>query len=239
MWLMEDERYLEFQATLKKEAAGLVSVDGYNKLERRFEDVADWEVYQEFLAQINITLWFKEKDLIKEIEPKLPHRGGSSDILLSLSQQDIYCEVKSFESLAKSLESKTQGIKDKLKKLSQGQPWLTEHDIESENQISRIIKHLLRKTEKQLPPNYPGILALETRTSQIYCYKIKEVAKKLFPKRPQVTLIMLWSLERGGTIDQPVKEAPFWFLNRNSSFSDTGRGLLKYLKQEHKVTECG
>ena len=213
---MKDPRYLEFRATLEKMSAGLASVKGYDKFKRFLRGTSDWDQFQEALAQIDITLWFKQTNLLKEIEPELPHRVGNADFLLSFSQQDIYCEVTSFESLAKSIESLTKDgdnkIESKFQKVRKAQPWITRHNIEDETQVKRIAKNLLEKTKKQLPPNYPGILALETGKSQVYCYKIKEVAKKLFPKRPQVTLIMLWSLEKGSRIG----EAPFWFVNPTS-----------------------
>jgi hypothetical protein len=112
-------------------------------------------------------------------------------------------------------------------------------DAEHEIKQDRITRTLLGKINKQLPRNYPGILALETGKSMVFAFDTKKIAQKLFPSRPQVILIMLWSLERGGTVGQPPLEAPFWFLNRNSHFGDTGQGLLKYLEQEQKVTECG
>lgn len=235
---MKDQRYLQFQATLEKSLAGLASVNGYDRLKSLLKGVADWDEYQETLAQIDITLWFKRKNLLKEIEPELPHREGYADILLSFSYEDIYCEVNSFESLAKSLASKTQDednkIESKWQKLRKGQPWLTKQDVEYEIEVERIVRNLLVKTNKQLPPNHPGILALETGKSMVFCYKIKEVADRLFTQRPQVALIMLWSLEKGSQIG----EAPFWFVNPNSPYQNIGQKLLKYLGQEKKVLDC-
>ncbi|MFC2033587.1 hypothetical protein ACFLUB_03635 [Chloroflexota bacterium] len=105
---MKDQRYLEFQEVLKESSACLVSVNGYNKLITRISRVADWDEYQSILAQINVTLWFKKKNILKEIEPELPHGLGYTDVLLYFSQQNIYCEVTSLESLPKSMESKKQ-----------------------------------------------------------------------------------------------------------------------------------
>jgi len=221
--------------TLEQRLAGLTSITGYDRLKPLLRGASDWDEYQEFLAQIDITLFFKHKNLLKEIEPELPHRAGNADFLLSFSQQDIYCEVTSFESLAKSIESLTKDgdnkIESKFQKVRKEQPWITRQDIENETEVNRIAKNLLEKTKRQLPLNHLGILALETGKSQVYCYKIKEVAKKLFPKRPQVTLIMLWSLEKGSQIG----EAPFWFVNPNSPYQNIGRKLLEHLGQDNKV----
>ena len=82
---MKDRRYLQFQATLEKSLAGLTSVNGYDRLKSRLKGIADWDEYKAISAQIDITLWFEEKGLMKEIEPKLPHGKGYSDILLSFS----------------------------------------------------------------------------------------------------------------------------------------------------------
>jgi len=236
---MKDERYLKFQATLREDSAELASVKGYDRLISTIKDVADWDGFQAILAQIDITLWFKEKGLVKEIEPKLPHRVGNADVLLSFYQKDIYCEVNSFDSLLKRIESRKENEAEKVQNLLKKEPGMSQQDAEYQILIDRIVRRLLLKTNRQLPMNYPGILALNTSTSMVFSFDVKRIAKKLSPNRPQVMLIMLWSLERGGKIGQPVEEAPFWYLNRNSCFEGYGRELLKYLKQEHKVTECG
>lgn len=224
---MKDQRYLEFQATLGKESAGLASVIGYDRLKPLLKGATDWDKFQEVFAQINITLWFKQNSLLKEIEPTLPHRQVSCDLLLSFSQQDIYCEVSSFQSFVKSIESREQGTDDERIKIKlQQRPYLTKQDIEHEIKNDRIIRNLLIKTKKQLPPKHPGILALETGKSMVFHFDIKEIAQELFPSRPQVMLIMLWSLERGSEIG----EAPFWFVNPSSPFQDIGQKLLEHFK---------
>ena len=228
---MKDERYLQFQETLEKIAAGLTLVNGYDRLISIIEGVASWDEYMEIRAQINTTQWFKEKGLIKEIEPKLPHREGYSDILLSFSEQDIYCEVTSPESLQKSMESNKYNEEKKVHNLLKKQPWMSKQDAEHEIEINRITRKLLGKTNKQLPLNYPGILALETGKSMVFSFDVKRIAKKLFPIRPQVTLIMLWSLERGSSIG----EAPFWFVNPNSAYQNIGKELLKFSEQDNKI----
>ena len=138
-----------------------------------------------------------------------------------------------------SKQSKKQSEATKVQYLLKTEPWMSEQDAEHEIKQDRITRILLGKTNRQLPPNYPGIIALETGKSAVFTFDTKKIAQKLFPSRPQVMLIMLWSLERGGTIGQPPLEAPFWFLNTKSCFRDTGQRLLEYLRQEHKVTECG
>lgn len=112
---MKYPRYLQFQENLVKNSAGLANVDGYDRLKSSIGDVADWDGFQAIWAQIDITLWFNNKGILKEIEPKLPLGKGYSDILLSFSKQDIYCEVKSLESLQKSIESKKQSETKKCK----------------------------------------------------------------------------------------------------------------------------
>ena len=224
---MKDNRYLQFQATLEKNSIGLAYVKGYDRLQSSIRDVADWDGFQAISAQIKTTSWFKDKEILKEIEPPLPHREGYADILISFSQQDIYCEVSSLESPFKSIEATRQDINNaKIEIKLQKRPYLTKQDIEHEIKNDRIIRNLLIKTNKQLPINHPGILALETGRAMVYLLEVKkEIAKKLFNKRPQVMLIMLWSLERGSDIG----EAPFWFVNPKSQYQNIGQELLKYL----------
>ncbi len=228
---MKDERYLQFQTTLEKIAAGLTLVNGYDRLISLIKGVASWDEYMEIRAQINTTRWFKEKSLIKEIEPKLPHREGYSDMLLSFSEQAIYCEVTSPESIQKSIESKKQNEVKKVQNLLKKQSWMSEQDAEHEIRKDRITRNLLAKTRRQLPPNHPGILALETGKSMVFTFDTKKIAQKLFPSRPQVMLIMLWSLERGSQIG----EAPFCFVNPNSPYQNIGQKLLEYLGLDNKV----
>lgn len=82
---MKDPRYLQYQEVLRKSLACLASVNGYNKLKTRINCVADWDEYRAISAQIDATQWFKDKNLLKEIEPELPHRLGYADMLLSFS----------------------------------------------------------------------------------------------------------------------------------------------------------
>ena len=214
-WTVDDfEQHLP---TLEKRLAQLASVNGYNRLKPLLRGAVDWDKYEEVLAQIDITLWFKDKDIIKGIEPELPHRKGYGDVVLYFSQQDIYCEVNSFESLARSIESKT------------------EQDVKNELKIKRTVRNLLDKTKRQLPPNYPGLLALETVKAVKFHHEIREVACRIFPKRPQIALIMLWSGEFGTKIGEP----PFWFVNPSSPYQNIGQELLKYLGQDNKVLDCG
>ncbi len=108
---------------------------------------------------------------------------------------------------------------------------MSEQDAEHEIRKDRITRNLLAKTRRQLPPNHPGILALETGKSMVFTFDTKKIAQKLFPSRPQVMLIMLWSLERGSQIG----EAPFWFINPNSPYQNIGQKLLEYLGQDNKL----
>ena len=74
----------------------------------------------------------------------------SADILLSFSEQDIYCEVTSPESLQKSIESKKQSEAKKVQNLLKKQPWMSKQDAEHEIKQDRITRFLLEKTNKQL-----------------------------------------------------------------------------------------
>ncbi|MFC1993083.1 hypothetical protein ACFLV3_04670 [Chloroflexota bacterium] len=203
----------------------LTSVTGYGRLCSRLRGSSDWDGYQEFLAQINITLWFKDKGILKEIEPALANSMGRADILLTFSQQDIYCEITSRQSLEKSIKSKRGNDAQKVQNLLKKEPWMTQQDAKNEIEIDRILRISLRKTSKQLPANHPGILALDGGKGAVYVHKIKRVAKELLQQRPQVILIMLWSLEKGSQIG----EAPFWFVNPNSPYQDIRQELLEYL----------
>lgn len=219
---------------LESRLAELALVVGYDKLESLLRGASDWDKYQEALAQIDITLWFKQKSLLKEIEPGLPCSTGVGDILLTFSQQDIYCEVTSRESLQKSIESKKGSKVQKIQNLLKRQPWMTQQDAENEIEIDRILRTLLRKTSKQLPANHPGILALDAGKGAVFHHKIKRVAKKLLPQRLQVMLLMLWTSERGSQIGEP----PFWFVNPNPPYQNIGQELLKYLGQDNKALDC-
>jgi len=223
--------------TLERRLAELAPVTGYDRLKYLLKGASDWDEYQEFLAQIDIALFFKHNNLLKEIEPEFPHRLGNADILISFSQQDIYCEITSFQSLLKSIQSKTKSeknkIQDRVRELRKEQPWETEQDIEHELKIKRAVRNLLDKTKRQLPPNHPGILALETGKSMMFGFDVRKIAQKLFPGRRQVALIMLWSWESDGGDDSDLRwemnNPSFCFINGGAKFLRVGETLLKYL----------
>jgi hypothetical protein len=108
---------------------------------------------------------------------------------------------------------------------------MSKQDAEHELKRERAVRNLLDKTNHQLPPNHPGVLALETGKSMVFTFDTEKIAQKLFPSRPQVMLIMLWSLERGSQIG----EAPFPFINPNSPYQNIGQKLLEYLGLNNKV----
>lgn len=223
--------------TLERRLSELTPVTGYDRLKYLLKGASDWDEYQEFLAQIDITLFFKHKNLLKEIEPELPHRVGNADILISFPQQDIYCEVTSFKSIIKSIESKSRKEEDKiqsrLRVLKNRQPWKTEQDIEHELEVNSAVRNLLDKTKRQLPPNNLGILALETGKSAMFGFDVREIAQKLFLSRRQVALIMLWSWESGGGDNSDLRwernTPSFCFINGGSKFRQIGEGLLESL----------
>lgn len=212
--------------SLESRLAQLAPVTGYNKLGALLRGASDWDQYQEALAQIDITLWFKRHNLLKEIEPRLPDEVGIGDILLSFSRQDIFCEVNSFQSIAKSIESRKVSGSTKSEKQSQN--------------TKRRLRVLLRKTANQLPLGYPGILALETGKSAIIGLDVAKLAQPLFPKRPHLALIMLWSWEENGGNDLEVggwkRDYPtFCFINGSSNFRVIGEELLKHLGLKGQV----
>lgn len=228
---MKDDRYLQFQATLKKHSIGLADVKGYCRLISLMGDVADWDGFIAVLAQIETTLWFKNKAILKEIEPPLPQGVGYADILLSFSQQNTYCEVLSIESYPKSIAKKQPKDDKKVEIMLGEKPFLTKQDIKHKIRKDKIVRILLKKTKKQLPENYPGIFALETGKAWISNSEVKEIAKRLFSKRPHVMLVMHQSPERGSDIG----ESPFWFINDKSNYRNIGQALLKYLEEDNKV----
>jgi len=220
---------------LESRLAKLAPVNGYDKLKPRLRDASDFDSYDDIYAQMDITLWFKEKGLVKEIEPKLPNKDGYSDILLFFSQQDIYCEITSFQSIIKSTESKEENqdakIQNKLQKLRKRQPWLTAQYVKDKLETDKAVTKLLDKTKRQLPPDYPGVLALDSKAGILQKQQIRKIADRLFPKRPQLALIMRRSLSQ---IEIPT----LWFVNLNSPYQNIGRELLKYLGQDNNIFDC-
>lgn len=216
--------------TLEKRLTELATVTGYDRFSTLLRGASDWDEYQEILAQIDVTLWFKHKGLLKEVEPELPHRMGNADVLISLSQGDIYCEVTSFQSIIKSFEDKTK----------MGQPWKTEQGLNNKLEIKRAVRKLLDKTSRQLPPNHPGILALETSKSAMFGFDVRRIAQQLFKSRPHVALIMLWSWESSEQDESDFlgwsrNNPSFCFINAGSKFREVGETLLKHLSLKGEV----
>lgn len=224
--------------TLEKRLADLSSVTGYDRLYHLLRKASDWDDYQEVLAQLDITSWFFKKGLIKEIEPELPNRKGYSDILISFSQQDIYCEVTSFQSFAKSTAFEVKSQK-KLLELQKRQPWKTGMGVGHELNIKRAVRNLLYKTDHQLPSNNTGILALETGKSGMFGFDVRIMAQKIFPNRPQVALLMLWSWEGDGQNDPDSmwerNNPSHCFINPGAHFPEVGERLANYLSLKGEV----
>lgn len=207
---------------------------GYHKLGQRLRGVGDWDQYQEFLTQIDITLWFKQKALLKEIEPRLPHSKGEADILLSCNQQDIYCECTSFQSLWKSIQEEADSESDKQKKkqekLKKEYRGLTMDDVTHKGEIDNTVRKLLDKTKNQLPSDWPAILALDTSKAAVYSPDIKEIARRLFPKRRHLVLIASWSWENSSQNFLDWERAtPKLFVNSESKFPTVGKDLVTFL----------
>ncbi len=142
----------------------------------------------------------------------LSHREGKADILLSLNGQDIYCEITSFQSIIKSIN-----VVDNNRKKNRHR---------GKVKIDRIIRNLLRKTSRQLPPDHPGILALHALKSGIFAFDVRLIAQRLLPQRLQVALIALWSGE--GTGPDINWDIPTLFIiNRRSQYRYIGEALLQ------------
>ena len=228
----DNSQYLD---SLENQLARLENVPGFGELRKGLRS-SNWEQYYEARTQIDTSVWFSQRGMLKEIEPDLLHRTGSCDLLISLEQNDIYCEVTS----RRFSEANSAKALERMQKVQKKQPWLTPGDVVSQQQIDYVLQSLRYKAKHQLPPCSPGILVLETGRDGLYRQHIIELANKLFTDKsqapiPQVILIMLWSLERGSNIG----EAPFWFINRNSQFKNVGTELIKHLKQEDKAIDCG
>ena len=226
--MMKDERYLEFQKKLTDEAISLTHKNGYERLASSIDAVTDWEGFQEIIAQIDATKWFDERNVLKEIEPSTPHRLGNADLLISIGNQGVYCEVTSPISLQEMVTKELKNgnsVDSKVVKLLKKQPWMSETEAKHTIQNSKVVRNLLEKTRKQLPKTYPGILVMNTSKSMISHFDVQQIAERLFPRRNQIILLMLWNLEHGSMIGTP----PFIFLNSNSQFQKTGDDLLKYL----------
>jgi hypothetical protein len=102
---------------------------------------------------------------------------------------------------------------------------MSSQDAEHEIRNRRIGRNLMDKTKLQLQFCQPGILVIDGSKAALFHFSVKEIAERLLPKRPQVALIMLWSLERGSQIGEP----PFCFANSGSPFLDLTRRLLRHL----------
>lgn len=191
--------------------------EGYAKLKGIIQNAVNWETYQNFLAQVDITLWFKNQGILIEIEPELPHdfRIGYGDALIFTPNGNCYCEIHSSSSLINvNQQTSVNQQKQKTKK------------------VERI---LLEKTNIQLPIDYPGILCLDaTKAPGIWSYDVREIAEKLFPNRQQLAMIMLWSWESNGEPSWDMIPNSF-FVNSHSKFRNVGECLLKHLNIKSEI----
>jgi hypothetical protein len=200
--------------TLERRLVALANVSGYEKLKPLLQRAASWDNYQEALAQLDITLWFQQKGLVKEIEPKLTHRIGNADILLLFNNQSIFCEIS-----APRYSFRSGKDADKIK------------DLEIQNEgikIDKVTNYLSDKVDRQLPPNEFGIIALDVNKSDIFAFDMRLIAEKLLPKKLQIALIALWSAEGRGefkTWDIPT----VFFINRKSKYQHKSEALIQFL----------
>jgi len=231
---MQHHEVSQYLSNLNSKLVQLEPFPGFPKLGPGIK-AKDWQQYYETLAEIKADIWFAERGLLKEIQPELSHTRGRGDILILLSGQLIYCEVTA-RRFPNESDEKDDRKEARLKKLREEQPWATQADLDDQDEIRKMLGHLRGKTRRQLPPNFPGILVLDTGRAMFYQQSTKKLAGRLFASQDtsQVILIMLWSLERGSQIGEP----PFWFVNRRSCFHDIGLALLKSLGQEQNIVEC-
>jgi hypothetical protein len=208
----------------------LIKVEGYDRLGSPLRKTKDWDQYQEVLAQINATVWFAQKGLLKEIEPGLPHRRGRCDAKLSFAEQEIYCEVWAPQAFMTTYEAKKTEIAGKVAALRE-QLFMSQQDAEHEIRNKSIEGTLRDKTTRQLPPDQHGLLWIDGAKGWLFGFDVKTIAKRLFPSRPQIALIMLWNGERGSQIGEP----PFCFVNSVSSFQDIARRLLLHLNRADQM----
>ncbi len=226
---------LPYLSYMESQLAQLSCFPRFNKLQKALRSPNVHEYY-ETQIQIEKSIWFAQHHLLKEIEPELHDKRRSCDMLLSLEEQPIYCEVTSRR--FPGVNSKRTAAQ--MQRLQKKQPWLPEQEIECQLETNTLLRSLRYKAKLQLPPTAPGIIVLETGRAMFFYWQTKDLANKLFAStsrapRPHVILIMLWSGDSGSQMG----EAPFWFVNRNSHFKAIGQALLKYLGQEHKAVECG
>jgi hypothetical protein len=206
----------------------LTEVKGYDRLGARLIGACDWDGYQEIMAQINATIWFRQKGLIKEIEPALPHRTGRCDILLSFVEQEIFCEVWASQSFMKAFETKKTG---KVAVLRKKEPWMLQQDAEHEIRNRDIVRTLMSKTNKQLPPSQHGILWIDGGKGWLFHFDVKTIAERIFPSRPQMFSVMLWNGEQGSQIGVP----PFCFVNTKSPFQELTRRFLQHIGRDNQM----
>lgn len=190
---------------MESQLAQLSCFPGFNKLQKALRS-SNGDEYYETQIQIERSVWFALHRLLKEIEPELHDNRRGCDMLLSLEEHPIYCEVTSRQ--FPGVNSKRTAAQ--MQRLQKKQPWLTEQDIEYQYEINNVLRSLRDKTHRQLPPTVPGILVLETGRAMFFHPHTKDLANKLFAStsrapRPHVILIMLWSGDSGSRMG----EAPF------------------------------
>ncbi len=59
------ENTLSHLPTLERRLAQLAPLSGYSKLQSLLQGASDWDAYEEALAQIDIILWFNQKNWLK------------------------------------------------------------------------------------------------------------------------------------------------------------------------------
>jgi hypothetical protein len=209
----------------------LIKVEGYDRLRSPLRKANNWDQYQETLAQINATVWFAQKGLLKEIEPALPHRYGRCDAKLSFTAQEMYFEVWAPQAFNITFENKKIENAGKVDALRKSLRWMSLQDAEHEIRNKNIEAILRNKTTKQLPPCQHGLLWIDGSKGWLFDFDVKTIAKRLFPDRPQMAAVMLWNSERGSQIG----EAPFCYVNSESPFQCLTRKLLLYLERVDRM----
>jgi hypothetical protein len=212
---------LEHLPTLEKRLVKLSGISGYTRLGSTLKAATDWDQYQELLTQIDFTIWFDQIGLVKEIEPGIPNSPNVADILLFHEGQDIYCEVSSFASLPKLMES-THDTSTALPK--------------GEKRINAMVHKLRYKTTHQLPSGYPCILAINlTKSPDKSVFHLRRAASILLPEHLQVALIAVVGWEGDDEDFNWSADPDHFFINRKSPYRHMAERLLLSLNRKFEV----
>ena len=209
------ENNIQHLSGIERKLNQIVSDSGYIRLNKVLKAARDFDSYFAFLSHIDAILLFRKYAILNEIEPPLPDSNRYSDIALLFNGSGIYCEVYSLSQPKKSKQYRSGTY--------------TEED--DDTNVDKITRRLFKKINQQLLLDYPNILILSTAKTGDFEPTINRVMRRTFPQKPQVTLVMLCSLENSSKLG----ESPYWYLNEYSPYHNLGHKFLKHIQQEHKL----